>query len=136
MGNVLSHSAVSAGRSTLQLAVAVQQADRDSVQLGLTGIGQGVVAAQTVFDAPLKIAHFFIAEGIVQRQHGNFVGDLTETVQRLGADPLGGRLRRYQFRMLRLDIAQLTHQTIVFRIGNRRFIERVVTVIVIVDAVA
>ena len=59
--------------------------------------------------------------------------DLGETARRLGADALGRRIGTDQRRVLRFDAADLGDQPVVVGIGNRGFVEHVITMVVLGD---
>ena len=64
---------------------------------------------------------------------GISVADDAEGLQGTRAHPLGGGVRGGQLRVLRLQGAQLLHQTVVLAVGDLRVVQGVVAVVVIVD---
>ncbi len=77
--------------------------------------------------------HFGLVEGIFERQHRDLVRDGLEVAGRRRADPLGRRIGRHQVGMFGLERLQPAKQLVVGLVGNRRLVEHVVAVIVLVD---
>ena len=61
---------------------------------------------------------------------------LDEALARLAADALGGRIRRDQLGMRRLQRLQLAHQRIVFGVGDFGRVQYVVQVLVVAQLLA
>ena len=91
-GDPLAAPAVAAGDGVLEQAVAVDQLDREAVELGLHGIldGHGVPAAQPFAQPLVEPAERRLVLVRVQGEHGRRVLDGREAGQRLAGDPLGG----------------------------------------------
>ena len=60
-----------------------------------------------------QAAQLLLVAGVGEREHRLGVLDLLEALQRRRADPLRGRVRRAQLRVLGLDRAQLVQQRVV-----------------------
>ena len=65
---VLGLSAVAAGGGPHQLAIQVEQADRQAVELGFCRLFH-LFGTEFLAHAPVKRLQFLLAEGVVQRQH-------------------------------------------------------------------
>ena len=107
VGDVLADLAVAARRAALEHAVAVEQRDRQPVDLRLGDEGEGRVldplAGEVVAHAVDPGAQLLLGAGVGEREHRLQVRDLLEPRDRLGPDPLGGRVRRDQLGMLGLE---------------------------------
>ena len=64
------------------------------------------------------------------------MADLLELVERLPADPLGGRVRRLELRVLALPVLEPPHQAVEFGVGNLRVVKHIVTVLVVSNLLA
>ncbi len=128
--HVLADLPVAAGGTALEHAVAVDEADRQPVDLGLdreleAGIGDAL-AREMVAHALDPGAQLVLGAHIPQRQHRLQMLDLLKAPDRLAADPLGGRVRGDELWMLALDRAQLIEQRVVLAIADLGVIEDVV----------
>lgn len=139
-GDVLAGAAVAAGGAAHQLAALVEQADGQAVQLRLATVldlratAEQVAARQQVGQsfayAAVEVQQVLLLEGVAEAEHGDLMAHFAERRGRRAADPLGRRVGRQQLRVLGLQRLQLAEQAIVFGVGNARFVEHVVTVIV------
>ena len=139
-GDVLAGAAIAAGGAAHQLAAFVEQADGQAVQLRLATVldlratTEQVAARQQVGQsfayAAVEVQQVLLLEGVAEAEHGDLMAHFAERRGRRAADPLGRRVGRQQLRVLGLQRLQLAEQAIVFGVGNARFVEHVVTVIV------
>jgi len=113
----------------VQEAVAIVHRHGKAVQLQLRYVAERL-ASQQLADAAVEVAQFGLVERIVEAEHGRAVPDLDETLARLAADALGGRVCCGQFRMRGLQFAQPAHQPVVFGVGDFGPVEDVVEVLV------
>ncbi len=142
--DVLASAAIAAGSTAHQMAVLVEQADRQTVELGFAAVFDGGAISEQVAcwqiqafaHAAVEIEQVLLLEGIAQAQHRHFMAYLTERRQRRTADPLGRRLGCHQLRVLRLERLEFVEQAVVLGIGNAGFVEHVVAVVVGVDFAA
>ena len=130
--DVFAGGAVAPGSAAYEQPVLVTQADGEAVEFGLDRKRRRLVAGR-LHDAFDEVAHVLVGEGVVERKHRHFVPDLGETARRLGADALGRRIGTDQRRVLRFDAADLGDQPVVVGIGNRGFVEHVITMVVLGD---
>ena len=135
--DVLPHLAVAARRPALQHAVAVDEADRQPVDLRLDHEPEprrGDALAREVRAHPLDPRpQLLLGARVRQREHRLQVRDLLQLAHRLAADPLGGRVGRAQLRMLGLDRAQLVQQRVVDVVADLRIVEHVVAMGVVFE---
>ena len=141
LGDLIAGLAIAARGALGEDTILIAQADRQAIDLRFDqpdeGFGgQGVLAAQFVFDADYEFAHGLGAiagKDIVERKHGHAVADGLEAGDGLAADALGGRIGREQFGIRFFEIPQLAKKRVVFRIGNggRGFL--VIAAIVLLD---
>jgi hypothetical protein len=133
-------SAVAARGAPLQHAVAVEQRDRQAVDLRL-----GDELERRVLDPLARevVAHplhprpqLRLRAGVGQREHRLQVRDLLEPADRRAADPLGGRVGRDELRVLGLDRAQLVEQLVVLLVADDRVVEDVVALPVVDELLA
>ncbi len=111
VGHVLADFPISAGRAALEHSVAINQRDRQAVDLGLGDVLElGVVdpLPRQVVAHPLDPRPQLIrGAGVGEREHRLRVPDLDQIADGLTADPLRRGVWRDQLRMRGLDRAQL-----------------------------
>ena len=134
LSDVFARLAVTTSRAAHQHAVLIQQAHRQTVELGFDHIS-GFRACQTVAYPFVEHQHFGMIKhavlvlrrkGIGKRQHRHFVAHALKTVQRRTAYPLGRAVRQAQLGMGGFQRFQLAKQAVVFRIGYAGRIEGVI----------
>ncbi len=138
--DVLADLAVAAGGTALEHAVAVEQADRQAVDLrlhdiveaGLLDALSGQVVAHPLDPGAQLLGRAYVAE----REHRLEVLDLFELAHRFAADPLGGRVGAQQGRVIALEGPQLVEQAIVGVVADLRVVEDVVAVRVVAELLA
>ena len=127
--NVLAADAVTARRRALQYAADIDQAHGDAVELGFGDQRGGLGRVQAIRDPAHKGREFVVAEGVVQRQHGHGVGRAVEGLKGRRADALCGRRGVLKFGVRGLDLVQAAERPVVFGVGRRGRVKRVVLVI-------
>ena len=130
MRDILTSAAVAARRSAGQHAINIEQADCESVNLGLHR-KRNVGTTELFRNALKEGARVLIAERVAQTQHRHFVPDLGETARDHGTDTLGRRIRHDKFRMRKLNRLQFAHQAVIGAVGDLGCIEHVIAVIVL-----
>src|SRR6266852_4491793 len=85
---------------------------------------------------PLPIAQLFFAVSVVEREHRGGMLRLHESLARLAADALRGRVWRDELRMLRLQPLEPVHQLVEVGVRNLRGIEHVIAILVVADFLA
>ncbi|CAH0262388.1 hypothetical protein SRABI70_03248 [Pseudomonas sp. Bi70] len=141
--DVFAGGAIAAGGAAHQLAVTVQQAYRQAVELGLAAVlhltaGTEQIAAlqaQPALHAAVEGSQVVLFEGIAKAQHGHFVAHLAEGAECFAAYALGRRVGCHQFRVLGFKRLQLAKQAVVFGIRHARLVEHVIAVVVRVQFV-
>ena len=93
-------------------------------------------AAHQLAHAAIEIAQLAFVQGVVETEHGRAVGHLDETLARLAAYALGWGIRRQQFGMARLQIAQFAHEGVVFGVGDFGLVQHVVQALVMAQRFA
>jgi hypothetical protein len=130
-GHLLAGPAVAPGGRPDQPAVLVGEVDREAVDLGLAQVGHR--AARVALD-PLRPAGQVVqVEHVVQAEHPLGVLDRGEQRRIRPTHPLGRRLRGAQRRIVLLQLLQLAHHRVVLGVGDRRRVEDVVPVLIVVD---
>ena len=137
VGDVLADLPVAAGGAALELPVAIDERDRQAVDLGFGDelelwIGDPL-AGQEVPHALDPRRQVLARVRVGQRQHRLGVGDLLELGDWLGRDALGGRIGGDELGMLLLEGLQLVVERVVLVVADLRVIENVVAVGVVVD---
>ena len=132
MRDIFAVYAVPASRAAFKSAVAVHQADRDTVDLGLAAIFDGAFNPRPLQGACFELNELFLAEGFFQRQHGNFMTDFDKSGQRFAAYALGWRIRALQT-VSGFEFFQFRQQGVELGIGNPGPIQRMVLAIVKFD---
>ncbi len=116
-GDVLADPPVAAGGRPDQTAVLIDQVDRQPVDLQLAQPGLDVGVPGRPQCPGLKLG---IGEDVVQREHPFQMLDRREQRREGAGDLLGRRVRGAQLRVPGLDLRQLTHELVVFSIGDGR----------------
>ncbi len=125
---------------SLEHAVPVEQADRETVDLRLDDVGEaglldalaGEVVAHPLDPRPQLVPRAHVAE----RQHRLQMADFLEARDRLTADSLRRRVGRQQLGVLTLDPAQLVEQAVIDIVADLGIVEDVVAVGVVFELLA
>ena len=140
VGDVLADHAVAAGRAALEDAVAVEQRDREAVDLRLGDVAElrrlDPLARKVVAHPVDPRAQLLLAARVGEREHRLQVRDLVEAVERLAAGALRRRVGGEQLGVLGLDAAQLVEQRVVGVVADDRVVEDVVAAAVLAQLVA
>ncbi len=139
--DVFAGGSVAACRAPHQRTVAIQQADGQTVQLGLAAVLHLAAFAkqvpgrqiQPLGDPPIEFEHVVFFERVAQAEHRHFVTHLGERRQGRASDPLRRRIRGDQMGVFRLQGLELVKQAVVLDIRNARFIQNVVAVVVLIQ---
>ncbi len=139
-GHVLADDTVTARGAPLEQAVAVDQRDRQAVDLRFGDVVHGGIAeavrGQQPAVATVPGAQLVFVAGVGKRQHGLQMAPLVELVERRGADPLCRRVGRAQLRELVLETLQLAQQQVVVEVADLGLVEDVIEVSVMFDLAA
>ena len=117
LGDILPHHSIAPGGSLIKKPIPVIQGHRKAVDLHfhrIEGLGE------LLLDLPVKVPQFLIGKHILQTLHGVIVAHLVKPLQRFAADALGGRIGSGPLGILLLQLAQLTGQSVIFKIGDLR----------------
>ncbi len=140
VGDVLADHAVAAGRAALEDAVAVEQRDRQAVDLRLGDVAElrrlDPLAREVVAHPVDPRPQLLLAARVGEREHRLQVRDLVEAVERLAAGALRRRVGGEQLGVLGLDAAQLVEQRVVGVVADDRVVEDVVAPAVLAQLVA
>ncbi len=122
-GDVLSRPPVAAGGRARQVAVLVDQVDRETIDLQLAqpGVHLGLPG-----DAGGPRLELHLREDVVQREQPLQVLHRGEQRRDGAGDLLGRRVRRAQTRIAGLELRQLGHELVVLGVGDGRGIQDVV----------
>jgi hypothetical protein len=131
--DVLAGLAVAARRGLHEHAIFVAQVDCEAVELQLGGVFDRRIALcqRQLAPHPRVERHRAARLGVglgADRQHRHRVAHRHEAVEHAADDPLGGRVGGQQLGVRRLDRLQLLEQAVVFGVGDRRVVEHVVAV--------
>ena len=87
-GDILPHLAIAPRRGLHQHAVFIAQREREPVDLGLGRVGNRhpLGQAQIGPHPPIEIRDILVRESVLEAEHANFVGDLSESVGQSRAD--------------------------------------------------
>ncbi|MDT4827104.1 hypothetical protein FQZ97_604390 [compost metagenome] len=138
-GDVFARLAIAARGGLHQAAVLVAQADRQTVELEFAEVirllrrAEQACAAQGIGHAAVERHHILLVEGVAQGEHGYRVAHRAEGGHGRRPDPLGGRFRRYEFRVFGLQGLQLPHQPVILGIRNGGVVVDVVADVVLFD---
>ncbi len=110
-----------------QLTVHIEQADRQTVQLGLTAEGEVQLALEAIAHALLEGLQLFVTEDVVQAQHGDLVAHLAEG-RESGWPPTRtlGEAGVFSSGWSTSSAIKLAHQAIVFGVRHRGVIQHIV----------
>ena len=86
--------------------------------------------------AVVECAEFVLVVGVVETEHRLDVIDGLETSGHATADPAGGRIRRDEIGVFRLDPLELAHQRVEFGVGDFGRSEDVVPLFVVPNQAA
>ena len=139
--DVFTGRTVATRRAAHQYAILIQQADRQTIELGLTAIFNRRTAAQQVTDRQIqtfgdptiKLTHVGFFKGVTEAEHRHFMTHLGERRQCRAANALGGRVAGDQFRMRGFKGLELVEQAIVLRVRNARLIHHVIAIVVLIE---
>ncbi|MCY1358922.1 hypothetical protein D9M69_454710 [compost metagenome] len=139
--DVFAGGAIAAGRAAHQHTILIQQADGQPIKLRLTAIFNGCAATEQVarrqvqaFGHPaVELTHVGFFEGVTETEHRHFVTHLGKRRQRRAAHSLGWRVTGDQFGIGRFQSLELAEQAVVFGVRNARFVEHVVTIVVLIQ---
>ena len=125
LGNVFACCSIATGCRLNQYAVAVEQADGQTVKLRFDNVFR-FFAVQTATHALIESIHFGMVEyavfilwreGVGQRQHRYFVAHFGKACQRFAADALGRAVGQFELGMVSLQCFKLAEQFVVFGVG-------------------
>ena len=128
--HVVAPGPVAPGHGSRQTAVLVGQTDGRAVEFQFAYIF-GLPYLLT--DPGIELAYFVHRISVRERQHRVAVLDGLESVGRIGTDPLRGRIGVGEFGMGLLEPLQFPHQLVEFVIADRRVVQYVITIIMVVD---
>ena len=130
-GDVLAVHPVAARRALHQRAPLVDQLDREAVQLRLDHVAHRRAGGEPEQPAHARVdlAELLVGLDVAEREHGLAVNDPLEPLRRRARDALGGRVRRHQLRVLRLERLQLAHEPVVLGVREDRLVQDVVGVV-------
>ena len=134
-GHVLPALPVASRRAPLQAPVDVYETRREPVELGFQGVLH-LVGLEAFAHPSIEIAQLFLPERVSERKHGRGVDHLRKGGHGFRAHPPGGRIRSLQIGMRGLERLELPHQAVVLGVGDLGVVESVVTVVVVIDALA
>ena len=133
--DVLPDLAVAARGAAFEHAVAVEQRDREPVDLRLRDVVEARVldplAREVAAHPRHPRAQLLLRARVGERVHRLRMPDLLEPRDRLGADALGRRVGRDELGVLALDRAQLVEQRVVDVVADLGVVEDVVAVVVV-----
>ena len=140
-GDVLALDAVAPRQGAHEGAVFVEQVGADAVELGLDGVGEGLVVlfqAEVLARPGVELADLVRAGQGLDRQHRREVLPLLHVTAaaQSGSDPLGGRVRGDPAGVLRLQALQLAKQLVVLGVVQVRLVAAVVLLVGPADAFA
>ena len=121
LGDVLPHPAVAAGGALDEDPVLVAQGGGQAVDLGLGGIGDGLVRqAQEPAHLGVELHRVVVGEGVVQGQHRRPMGHRRELLRPRRPHPQARRVLADQVREAGLDGAVALLERVVVGVGDRR----------------
>lgn len=131
--DVFAGGAIAAGSALHQLAIAVQQAHGQAVELGFTAEVDRAGLIEAFYNAAAELTQVGFFEGVTQAEHRDFMAHLAKGGQGSAADALGGRVGCDKVRVLGFKRLQLVEQAVVFGIRHAGLVEHVVAVVVLVE---
>ena len=149
MGDVIAGAAIAAGGGIVEFAIAIDERDRDTVDLWFDS-DRDIIVAEAFADALVKLDEFLFRtrarrffqclgselEDIVDREHGHKVAHFFKAFDRLAADTQGGGVRIVQLGVLALEFLELAEKPVVFGIGNFRSCLAVIESVVVLELLA
>ena len=132
--DVLARRTVAARRRLQKAPVLEGEGDRGAVDLQLAHKRGDL--AEEVLHATEPLVELSGVHGVVERVHAPLVLDGCELIADIAAHALGRARRVDEFRMLRLERAQLVHERVERAIGDRGRIEGVIEIAVVLDLAA
>src|SRR3990172_3911756 len=135
LGDICSPAAIAAGGSPHELPVLIEERHAEAIDLRLCHVVErraGKRARETSF----KLEEVLLARGVVEREHGRFVLDRREQVDRDASDTLGGTVRGDELRIRFLQLPELSEEAIVPRVRDLRTVQDIILVIVLPDKLA
>ena len=137
VGDVLADLPIAAGDAALEHAVAVDQRDRQAVDLRLDHVQKarlGDALAREVVAHPLDPrAELLLGAGVGEREHRLQVRDLLQPPHRAAPDALRGRVGHKQLGVRGLQRPQFIEQRVVLVVPDEGIVEHVVAVGVVLD---
>ena len=127
-GDVLALVPVASRRALREHAAFVNEADRESVELGLAGVFDRS-GTEPLANAPVERLDLLVLEGVVEREHRDAMSHRPERLQRRRPHPQRRRVGGGELGMLRLEVLQLAEQPVVLCVADGWRIEHVVAVI-------
>ena len=149
MGDVIAGAAIAAGGGVVELAVAIDERDRDAVDLWFDS-DRDIIVAESFADALVKLDEFLFGararrffqclgcqlEDIVDREHRHQVAHFFKSFDRLASDAKGGGIRIVQLGVLAFEFLELAEKPVVFGIGNFRRRLAVIKTVVVLELLA
>ena len=132
--DVLARRAVAARRRLQKAPVLEGEGDRGAINLQLAHKRGDL--AEEVLHSTEPFVEFASVHGVIERVHATLVLDGRELLADVAAHALGRARRVDEFRMLRLERAQLVHERVERAIGDRGRIEGVIEIAVVLDFAA
>ena len=132
--DVLARRAVAARRRLQKAPVLEGEGDRGAINLQLAHKRGDL--AEEVLHATEPFVEFASVHGVIERVHATLVLDGRELLADVAAHALGRARRVDEFRMLRLEGAQLVHERVERAVGDRGRIEGVIEIAVVLDFAA
>ena len=129
--DILARRTIAARRRLQKPPVLEGEGDRGAIDLQLAHKRGDL--AEEVLHATEPLVEFASVHGVIERVHATLVLDGRELLADVATHALGRARRIDEFRMLRLERAQLVHERVERAIGDRRRIESVVEIAVVLD---
>ena len=85
---------------------------------------------QELLDTSIKIPQFLLVQSVVQTEHLGAMRDFRKTFSGLAADALSRGRRRQKLGVELLQLLELAHQPVVFRIRDSGFVQNIIKVLV------
>ena len=126
-GDVLASETVPAGGALHEPAVLVPERDRQTIELRLHHVSEGLVPEQPVH-AGVELEKLVFGHRVGERHHLPPVRDLGELLARGRPDAPGGRIGRDQVGVVRLELLELAEEAIVLGVAQGGRVQDVVAV--------